>query len=280
MQTQSPDFESIKQTNVYGVEYWSARDLMPLLGYDYWQNFDRVIKKAKKSATEGGLVLTDHFSDVTKEIATGKGAKMKVKDYLLSKRACKLIAQNGDPEKAQIAAAQHYFAFTSDFYDMHQARLEQEKRLAVCLKVSESYKQLAEAAFLSGINTKTFGIFVDAGYLGLHHHSMQGLRQHKDIPEREDYLDNITREELAAIDFKNVLTEGRLIDEQVMGLENAMQKHYFVGSEVRKTIEAVHGPMPEDLPTAPSIRKMVEEHRRKEKRSKITHSVNEQERLF
>lgn len=263
------DFDTVKQTNVYGVDYWSARDLMPLLGYDYWQNFHRVIKKAMTSAKESGLEVADHFSETTKVITAGKGAKMGVKDYLLSKRACYLIAQNGDPEKAQISAAQNYFSFTAEFYDMHQARVEQEKRLAMRLKVSESYKQLADIAYQSGVNSETFGIFVDAGYIGLHHHTVEELKERKGIPEQEDYLDNITREELSAIDFKNVQTEGRLKREPVEGLDEASQMHYFIGGQVRKAIEAMHGPMPEDLPPAVSIRKMVEERRRASRKRKL-----------
>lgn len=87
MQNQRPDFDSIKQLNVYGVEYWSARDLMPLLGYDYWQNFEKVIKKAMMAATSSAvaLKLADHFSEVTKMVVIGSGAKRKVKDYFLSK---------------------------------------------------------------------------------------------------------------------------------------------------------------------------------------------------
>jgi len=263
---------------MYGVDYWSARDLMPLLGYDYWQNFQHVIKKAMTSATESGLELADHFSETTKVITAGKGAKMKVKDYFLSKRACHLIAQNGDPEKPQISAAQNYFSFTAEFYDMHQVRLEQEKRMAIRLKVSESYKQLADAAYQSGVNSQTFGIFVDAGYLGLHHHTVEELKERKGIPEREDYLDNITREELSAIDFKNVQTEAKLKRDPVNDLDEASHTHYFIGDQVRRAIEAMHAPMPEDLPPATSIRKMVEERRRASKKRKL--KAKDQNTLF
>src|SRR5258708_700314 len=113
-----PDFEQIKHINSIGREYWSARELMDALGYDYWQNFEKVIKKAMVAATsrEANVALEDHFSDVTKMVTIGSGAKRKVKDYFLSRRACYLIAQNGDPEKPEIAAAQNYFAFTAEVY--------------------------------------------------------------------------------------------------------------------------------------------------------------------
>src|SRR5439155_9152782 len=141
----------------------------------------------------------------------------------------------------------------------HQARLEQEKRLAIRFKVSESYKQLADAAYRSGVNSETFGIFVDAGYLGLHHHTIEELKDLKGVPEREDYLDNIGREELSAIDFKNIQTEEKLRRDKVADEDDAFQTHHYVGDQVRKTLETLQAPMPETFPPAPSIRKMVEE---------------------
>jgi DNA-damage-inducible protein D len=276
MQSQTPNFDAIKRTNMYGEDYWSARELMPLLGYGKkWQNFEGVIKKAMIACAESGNIIEHHFTDASKPIAGGKGAIQQVKDYFLSRLACYLIGQNGDPRKPEIAAAQLYFAVSTRAHEIHQLREEQERRLQMRLKVSESYTQLAQAAGQSGAESEQFGLFVDAGYLGLHHHTVEELKAKKGIPAKEDYLDNITREELSAIDFKNVLTEGKLTQEHVSGLENAMHTHYFVGSEVRKAIEAVHRPMPEELPSAPSIRKMVEERRRA--RRKQLHKKEQQE---
>jgi DNA-damage-inducible protein D len=262
MQSQSPNFESIKRTNMYGEDYWSARELAPLLGYTKWQRFEDAIARAMIACEQSGNIIDHHFTASGKMVPLGSGAQREVKDYYLSRLACYLIAQNGDPRKPEIAAAQLYFAVSTRAHEMHQLREEQERRLQMRLKVSESYTQLAQAAGQSGVESEQFGLFVDAGYLGLHHQTVEELKAKKGIPAKEDYLDNITREELAAIDFKNVLTEGKLTQDQVSGLENAMHTHYFVGSEVRKAIEAVHRPMPEELPSAPSIRKMVEERRR------------------
>ncbi|MBO0795979.1 MAG: DNA damage-inducible protein D [Ktedonobacteraceae bacterium] len=268
--SRSPDFESIKQINVYGMEYWSARDLMPLLGYGRkWQNFEGVAKKAMTACVETDNRVEDHFTDASKPIAGGRGAVQHVKDYYLSRLACYLIAQNGDPRKSEIAAAQVYFAVSTRAHEMHQLREDQEKRLEARLKVSESYKQLAKAAHHAGVQSETFGIFVDAGYLGLHRHTLQELKERKGIPEQEDYLDRIGREELSAIDFKNALTERKLQDDQVTGLDEASNTHYFVGDQIRQTIERIRQPMPEDMPTGPSIRKMVEERRRATKKRKL-----------
>lgn len=278
---QQPDFDSIKQENVYGIEYWSARDLMPLLGYTKsWQNFTYAIQKAITSCQESGQRVEDHFNASIKMVSIGSKAQRQVDDYNLSRLACYLIAMNGNPRKPEIAAAQVYFAVSTRANEIHQLRQEQEKRLAMRLKVSESYKQLAETAYQSGVNSETFGIFVDAGYLGLHRHTVEELKQIKDIPEDEEYLDNITRAELSAIDFKNVQTEERLKSNPVDNLNAASQTHYFIGDQVRKAIEAMHGPMPEDLPSADSIRKMVEERRRKQKRIAKNKPSDDQKTLF
>src|ERR1700730_10645478 len=110
MSTQSPNFDSIKQTNPYGIEYWSARDLMPLLGYGKkWQNFDIAIKRAMTACKETGNSVEQHFTDASKSSPMPHGGVRDVKDYFLSRFACYLIAQNGDPRKAEVAAAQVYF---------------------------------------------------------------------------------------------------------------------------------------------------------------------------
>jgi DNA-damage-inducible protein D len=229
---------------------------------------------------ETGNAIQNHFTDASKMVMLGSGSEREVKGYHLSRLACYLIAMNGDPRKAEIAAAQVYFAISTRANEIHQLREGQEKRLAMRLKVSESYKQLADVAYQSGVNRETFGIFIDAGYLGLHRHTVEELKQLKGIPEKEDYLDNITRAELSAIDFKNVQTEERLKNAPVSGLDEASQAHYFIGDQVRKAIEAMHDPMPEDLPSAESIRKMVEERRRKQKRIAKNKSSDDQETLF
>jgi DNA-damage-inducible protein D len=269
MSTPSPDFDSIKQTNVYSVEFWSARDLAPLLGYAKWERFEGAIRRAMIACEKTGNPTEQHFPGAGKTSPMPHGGVKEVKDYALSRFACYLIAQNGDPRKKQIAAAQAYFAMSTRANEIHQIREDQEKRLTMRLKVSESFRQLDKTAQGAGVNSEMFGIFIDAGYLGLHRHTLQELKERKGIPQGEDYLDNITREELSAIDFKNVLTERKLQDDQVTGLDDASNAHYFVGDQIRQTIERIRQPMPEDMPTGPSIRKLVEERRRAAKKRLI-----------
>jgi len=268
-ENKTPDFDSIKQINPYGEGYWSARDLAPLLGYNKWERFDVAIQKAMIACQQTGNLVEHHFPTSWKVITAGKGAKHQIKDYFLSRFACYLVAQNGDPRKPEIAAAQVYFAVSTRAHEIHQLRKEQEERLETRLKVSESFKQLAGAAQNAGVLSENFGIFIDAGYLGLHRHTVEELKTLKGVPQKEEYLDNIGRPELSAIDFKNIQTEEKLRRDQVTDEDVAIDTHYFVGDQVRKAIEAINAPMPETLPPAPSIRKMVEERRRASKKRRL-----------
>lgn len=277
-----PNFESIKQVNILGSEYWSARDLMEALGYESWQNFEKVIKKAMAAATSPdiNLVLEDHFNGVVKMITLGKGGKRKVKDYFLSKRACYLIAQNGDPEKPEIAAAQNYFAYTAEVYDMQQARREQEQRLVLRLKVSDENIHLSSTAMQSGVKSENMGLFHDAGYQGMYIMTSSELATFWNLPSNVEILDVMGPESLAANLFRITATDAKLKREQVADEDTAILTHHDVGQEVRHAVENIHKKKPEDLPRAASIRKLVEEKRRKARKQLKDVPPDEQGSLF
>ena len=167
MQQRQPDFNSIRQLSPYGIEVWSARDLAPLLGYNKWERFEVAIKRAMKACEQVGQVVEDHFPGTTKMVSLGSGAQRELKDFILSRFACYLIAQNGDPRKPEIAAAQSYFAISTRQNEIAQLREEQEERLKLRERVSENNKLLASAAYASGVLTQNFGTFQNAGYKGL-----------------------------------------------------------------------------------------------------------------
>jgi DNA-damage-inducible protein D len=271
-----PDFDSIKHLNPYNVEYWEARQLQPLLGYaSSWQNFEKVIKKAMVSCEATGNIVADHFNDAIKPITGGKGAVQQVKDYYLSRLACYLIAMNGDPRKPQIAAAQQYFAVSTRAHEMHQIWQEQETRIQIRLQVSEGNKSLAEAAAQAGVRSESFGIFHDSGYLGLYTMDSEDIRLRKGIPEGSDILDHMGSEELAANLFRITQTDGKLRRERIVGEDQAIETHFGVGRAIRNTLVELHAPLPENLPSAPSIRKQLEERRRA--RQKQLRSKKQQE---
>ena len=120
------------------VEYWFARELMPLLGYERWENFDKTITRAMESCETSGVTVLDHFREVTKMIATGKGARRSVKDYMLTRYACYLVAQNGDPKKEEIAFAQSYFALQTRKQELIEERISRIERTEARGRLRES----------------------------------------------------------------------------------------------------------------------------------------------
>ncbi len=262
MQAQSLSLDSIKQTNSYGAEYWMARDLMEILGYARWENFKNAIERAEKACENSGQIVENHILQTKKMVGIGSRAKRAVKDYYLSRLACYLIAMNGDSRKSEIAAAQNYFAVATRAHEMHQLRQEREARIQIRLEVAEGNKQLSEAAAEAGVGSQMFGVFHDAGYLGQYTLDAENIRIYKGIPEGGEILDYMGREELAANLFRITQTEGRLRREQIVGEDAAIQAHYRVGREVRDTLKRLGATMPEDLPTAESIRGELERQRR------------------
>jgi len=266
MEAQSPNFDSIMQVNPYGIEYWSARDLAPLLGYNKWQNFVTALNRAVIACQQIGQVADDHFTGISKMISLGKGAQREVKDWFLTRFACYLIAQNGDPRKSEIAHAQAYFAVSTREFEIQQLREEQDKRLRLRERVSENNQKLAEAAYAAGVLSRSFGAFQNAGYRGLYDGlDVDGVKARKQIGSKEDVLDRMGRAELAANDFRITQTEQQLRKEGIIGQAKATETHFEVGHKVRKAIQEIGGIMPEDLPAEPTIKPLLEAKRRQRK---------------
>lgn len=279
-----PDFESIKQTNVLGHAYWSARDLQVALGYGAsWQNFEKVIKAAMIAALspDVGLKLEEHFNEVVKMSRTGQGGQRKIKDYFLSRRACYLIAQNGDSKKTQIALAMNYFAFAAEVLDdLTRLRLEQEKRLQLRMKVAHENASLSETALQSGVKSENMALFHDAGYHGMYTMTSGQLAAFWNVPRGVEILDIMGPEALAANLFRITATDAKLKRDQVTHESIAIATHHDVGVSVRKAIEEIHQQKPEDLPRAENIRKLVEAERRKEKKRIRNKLPDQQDTLF
>jgi DNA-damage-inducible protein D len=273
MEAQSPNFESIKQISPYGAEYWSARDLAPLLGYTKWERFEGAIKRAMTACEQIGQIVSNHFPGDGKMVNIGSGGQREVKDYFLSRFACYLIAQNGDPRKKEIAEAQAYFAVSTRKHELAQLLENQEERLKLRERVTENNMALAQAASQAGVLSQNFGVFQNAGYKGLYGElGVVDIKERKQIDQREDLLDRMGRAELAANDFRITQTEDRLRKEGIIGQTNAMDVHQEVGKKVRKAIEDIGGTMPEDLAPEPSIKPLLgAKNRRKKKVLSQTH---------
>ncbi|MCS6598556.1 DNA damage-inducible protein D [Burkholderia pseudomallei] len=249
-------FESIKQTSETGAEYWSARALQPLLEYGTWDKFRRVIDKAAEACERSGNVVADHFSQVGKMVELGFGAQRALEDFHLSRYACYLIVQNGDPSKPVIANGQTYFAMQTRRQELADeatfARFgEDEKRLAIRNELATHNKHLAAAAKEAGVETPIeYAVFQDHGYKGLYGglgnkeiHAKKGLKKNQKI------LDHMGSTELAANLFRATQTEEKLRRDGIKGKQHANRTHHEVGKKVRQTIQELGGTMPEELPT-------------------------------
>lgn len=182
------NFESIKKIDENGVEYWEARELMPLLEYDKWSNFDSVvITKAKIACKNSGQEVDYHFADVGKliKIAVGspKETMRQIRDYKLSRYACYLIAQNGDSSKQAVSTAQTYFAVQTRKQEVFQQSAENEKRLFVRGEIKDHNKKLFSTAKEAGVSN--FGRFNNAGYEGLYGMKKDQIKRKKGIGKKE-----------------------------------------------------------------------------------------------
>jgi DNA-damage-inducible protein D len=263
MTNKSPDFETIRHVDETEREYWYARELAPLLGYDKWQNFETVIKRGTIACQQVQQEPKYHFVSVNKMIQLGRGAQRQVKDYELSRFACYLIAQNGDPRKTEIAAAQAYFAYTAREMELFKLYEEQQDRLALREQVEENNQALKQAAFRAGVLPKSYKTFENAGYEGLYNGlNKEEIKTKKGIEPREEILDRMGRMELAANAFRITQTEGKLTDQNIVGQNNAIETHREVGEKVRYAIKDIGGTMPEELPAEPSIKPLITGKRR------------------
>lgn len=247
-------FEDIKHTDDNGVEFWHARELSPTLEYTEWRNFTRVIDKAMLSCQNSGFECADHFAEVYKMIAMPKGASKKVKDYELSRYACYLIVQNGDPRKEPIAFGQTYFAIQTrrqEIADAFNQLDEDNKRLVIRGEVTSWNAMLVDAAHQAGITDQLeYAQFQNAGYMGLYGGlTAADIHRRKNLKKNEKILDHMGSEELGANLFRITQTEAKLRREKPQGLETASGIHYQVGQTVREAIAKNEGTMPENLPT-------------------------------
>lgn len=256
-------FENIKHINEYGQEYWSARELIPVLEYNEYRFFKKVIDKAIEACTSSNNNASDHFVQVHEMVNIGSGATREIEDYHLSRYACYLIAMNGDPRKRAVALAQTYFAVKTrqqEIVENYDALTEDQKRLAIRHEMKEHNKALAAAAQEAGIiSPQEYAIFQNAGYKGLYGGlGAKDIHKRKGLKKSQQILDHMGSTELAANLFRATQTEEKLRRDQVQGKENANATHYNVGRKVRKTIKELGGTMPEDLPTPNKSIKQIE----------------------
>ncbi len=259
-------FEDIKHIDENGVEFWYARELMPVLQYSNWQNFEKIIDKAKISCKNSGISVFEHFIDINKLSKRANNAEVEIKDYELTRYACYLIAQNGDSRKKVIALAQTYFAVQTRKQEISEKEYtsltEDEKRFYQRNLTRKGNYSLNQAAKDAGV--KNFDRFHNFGYKGLYNgETADDIAKRKGLRYREDILDNMGSDELIANLFRISQTEQKLKKDNIKTEKEANKTHYHIGKNIREVIAKNGGTMPEDLPTPEKSLKQLEKENNK-----------------
>ncbi len=262
-------FEDIKHADENGVEFWYARELSSVLDYTQWRNFTKVIDKAMLSCQNSGFECADHFVEVSKIVEAGATSKP-INDFELSRYACYLIVQNGDPRKEPIALGQTYFAIQTRRQEIQDSANfmglpEDERRLALRNEITMHNKSLVAAAKDAGVQTSLeYAIFQDHGYKGLYGGlGCRDIHSRKELKKSQKILDHMGSTELAANLFRATQTEEKLRRDGVDNKHDANKTHHEVGKKVRQTIKELGGTMPEDLPTPDKSIRQLEREKKK-----------------
>lgn len=248
------------------VEYWLARELMSVLGYERWENFEKSIRRAKESCESQGIAIEDHFREVTKMVQIGSSAKRKIKDYMLTRYACYLIAMNGDTQKEEIAFAQSYFAVQTRKQELIEERIALIERTRARDKLRESEKRLSQNIYERGVDDAGFGRIRSKGdsalFGGRTTQEMKRKLGVKDNRPLADFLPTLT---IAAKNLATEMTNYNVEDKNLQGENAITDEHVQNNSSVREML-GQRGIKPEELPPAEDIKKLERRVKSQEKK--------------
>jgi DNA-damage-inducible protein D len=247
-------FESIA-CEYEGVECWSARELYPILGYAKWQTFEKVLDKAQEACQNAGIKTNDHFTGVSKMVAIGSGTERPVEDIMLTRYACYLVAQNGDPRKPEIAFAQNYFAVQTRVAEVIEQRILDYDRVQARHKLAETEKKLSGVLYERGVDDKGFGIIRSKGDQALFRMNTSILKRKLGAPENRAVADFLPTLGIKAKDFAAEMTSVNVQQKDLHGVTSIECEHVENNKAVRKML-LERGIRPENMPAGEDIKKV------------------------
>ncbi len=253
--TLTESFEGHAQETENGVEYWLARDLQHLLDYSKWNNFLNVISKAKTACETSGHEISDHFADIGKMVGLGSGSQREISDVMLTRYACYLIAQNGDPGKQQIAFAQTYFAMQTRKAELIEQRLLEEERVSARKKLSATEKELSDVIYEQTGGNRNFALIRSKGDQALFGNSTQAMKARWRVPASRPLADFAPTIILKAKDFATEITIHNSRENTLKSEPPISREHVTNNQAVRDTL-LERGIRPENLPPAEDVKKV------------------------